>query len=500
MRLKTIAAIAIALFCSIGTNAQRTNWEKLLHNLNSSSKSNGRELVVTMRMPGELAKKLTPQDCETVNFLRVNGPMNNKDLILLTELARRKETRSRDGKMVPARIDLDLQNAFIVEESSSFFNSRPKHITVLPADLFKKAIGLRSIILPNDIVEIGRNAFAGCPNLEYVYMPDNVRVIGRGVFEDDSRLYNVDMPNGIVRMDDYAFAGCSNLKEIRLPQMLNTIGSYAFSRCGLKAIDLPESVEVIGSSAFASTHIESIYIPSRVQELKASIFSSCGMLKNIEVSPENPAYKSIDGVLFNKEGNRLLYYPYARTGAYVVPEGTQSIGAAAFSNSRAESITLPSSCQSIGEEAFYSSQIKTIDIPEGVTAISKKTFDECSELMLANLPSTLQTIGDEAFRGCKKLAKIDIPESVTMIGKEAFRACFLLNVIIVPANVKAVDEKAFYYCKNTKEIVMKGSVPPAAKKPSNNEKKVTLVVPTGSLDAYKSAPGWSDIRKIVERD
>lgn len=496
--MKKILVLTLALICGLGANAQRTNWEKLLHNLNSSSKSNGRELVVTMRMPGELAKKLTPQDCETVNFLRVNGPMDKKDLILITELARRKETRSREGKMVPARIDLDLQNAFIVEESSSFLNSRPKHITVLPADLFKRAIGLRSIILPNDIVEVGRNAFTGCSNLEYVYLPDNVRVIARGAFEDDSRLNNVDMPNGIVRIDDYAFAGCSNLTEIRLPSMLNTIGSYAFSRSGLKFIDLPESVESIGSSAFASTRIQNIYIPSRVKELVASIFSSCGSLKNIEVSPENPAYQSIDGVLFNKEGNKLLYYPYARTEAYVVPQGTESIGTAAFANSNAESITLPSSCQSIGEEAFYSSRIKSIDIPEGVVAISKKTFDECGELMLATLPSTLQTIGDEAFRGCKKLARIDIPESVTTIGEEAFRACFAFTEITIPANVKVVGEKAFYYCKNTQAITMLGSVPPAAKKPSNNEKKVKLIVPTGCVDVYKSASGWKDIKKIEE--
>lgn len=498
MRLRTLAAFAIALLCSLGASAQRTNWEKLLHDLNSNSKYNGRELVVTMRRPGELAKKLTPADCERINFLRVNGPMGKTDLILLTELAKRKQTMNREGKMVPARIDLDLQNAFVVDEAHlSLFDSQPRYVDVFDS-YFKNCTGLRSIILPNNLVEIGRYAFQGCTNLEYVYIPDRVRVIGSNAFEGATRLYNADMPNGIESIGDYAFSRCSDMKDIALPNRLRHIGNSAFSSTGLKSIILPEGLEHIGNNAFSSTQISQISIPSTVTSLTRATFGSCGYLTHINISYENPNYCDIDGVVFSKDKKTLIYCPYARKGIYAVPEGTEGIAPAAFYYSNATEVVIPNSCTWIGEEAFCSSRINIINLPANVKEIARKTFDECGDLQRATLPPHLEVIGNEAFRGCKKLADVSIPNTVRTIGEEAFRACFLFNEIVIPESVQAVGEKAFYYCKNAKQIVMLGSVPPAAKKPSNQEKKVTLVVPAGSLEAYKKAPGWSDIRKITE--
>ena len=46
-----------------------------------------------------------------------------------------------------------------------------------------------------------------------------------------------------------------------------------------------------------------------------------------EVSPDHPTLTSVDGVLFSKDGTRLILFPAGRTGElYSVPEGTKVIG------------------------------------------------------------------------------------------------------------------------------------------------------------------------------
>lgn len=49
-------------------------------------------------------------------------------------------------------------------------------------------------------------------------------------------------------------------------------------------------------------------------------------LKEILVSEENVKYMSIDGVLFNKNASKLIFYPYAKGNtSYTVPESCTSI-------------------------------------------------------------------------------------------------------------------------------------------------------------------------------
>lgn len=460
--------------CSMCVSAQRTNWESLLRELNKNSRNSGRELVITLRSPGDLAKKLTPQECETVSYLRVNGPLNNNDLTLLKELAKRKETINREGKKVPARIDLDLQNARIISSNQTFFDNNHKFTTVL-GDYFRDCTGLRSIILPDNITEVGNYAFYCCSNLEYVYMPDGVRVIGNSAFASNSRLNQVDIPNGIVRIGNDAFAYCNALKEFHLPLDLETIGDRAFYSSGLRSIEITDRVSSIGQAALASSYLKDIYVCEGSEQ-----------------------FSSIDGVLYDRDGKTLFFCPYGKTGTYAIPEGTTTIQSAAFKNSSLSIISIPASCTKIGSAAFYNSNISQISLPEGVKTIEANTFEECSNLLYVELPSTIEIIEKEAFRGCKKLSGIKIPEGVTSIGEEAFRACFAFTEIIIPANVKIIGEKAFYYCKNAKTIIMQGTVPPVTKKPSNEQKKVKLIVPAGCKDVYAHAAGWSDIKKIEE--
>ena len=52
----------------------------------------------------------------------------------------------------------------------------------------------------------------------------------------------------------------------------------------------------------------------------------CTSLTAITVDAANPAYSSVDGVLFDKSQTTLLQYPDGKAGAYTIPDSVTSIG------------------------------------------------------------------------------------------------------------------------------------------------------------------------------
>ena len=95
----------------------------------------------------------------------------------------------------------------------------------------------------------------------------------------------------------------SGIEEIELPGALRKIGRAAFMESGLKRVELPASTEEIGEIPFAL----------------------CGGLTQIAVSDGNPGYKSVEGVLYSKDGKELIQYPNGKSGPYKVEEGTEVI-------------------------------------------------------------------------------------------------------------------------------------------------------------------------------
>ena len=188
-----------------------------------------------------------------------------------------------------------------------------------------------------------------------------------------------------------------------------SIGNYAFQNCtSLTSIAIPDSVTSIGREAFYQcSSLTSITISDSVTSIDNSAFWNCRGLTEIIVDNNNQNYKSIDGVLFNKDATTLVAYPAGKTG---------------------NSYQIPNSVTSIGDFAFYGcTSLTSINIPDSVTSIGVRTFEDCTHLTSVTIPDSVTSISYMTFSGCTSLTSITIPDSVTSIDNSAFAYCTSLT-------------------------------------------------------------------------
>lgn len=314
-------------------------------------------------------------------------------------------------------------------------------------------------------------------------------------FADCENLTKVMIPDGVTRIGDCAFASCENLTSIMIPTSVTEIGDGAFvSCCSLTAITIPASVIKMGMGVFKGCfNLTAISIPRGVTSIGVKAFEDCGSLKCISVSPDNPSYSSVDGVLFDKDKTRLIRYPARKEGnIYSVPGSVTEIGEDAFSECESlQCVTIPDSVTKIKAWAFHScSNLKSITIPDGVTSIEDNVFCFCKGLTRIIISASVTEIGDWGLRECNSLKNISVspdnpsyssvegvlfnkdktvlikypigkegntytvPDSVTEIKKWAFSGCESLKTITLSNRLTSIKACAFCSCSNLKNIMI----------------------------------------------
>lgn len=127
-----------------------------------------------------------------------------------------------------------------------------------------------------------------------------VTVIGQGgynmsgsgsSYSFSSNLKSIQLPNSIVEINTYCFYKCSNLSEIKIPNSVTTIKDCAFLSCDLISLVIPESVKKIQSDAFRNnSHLmEVFFLDSEKPEIASSAFNSCHSALTLYV-PNKEAY------------------------------------------------------------------------------------------------------------------------------------------------------------------------------------------------------------------
>ncbi len=141
----------------------------------------------------------------------------------------------------------------------------------------------------------------------------------------------------------------------------------------------------------------------------------------------------------------------------------------------------------------YEYNIGTLVFDTPITSIGLYAFCYCTNLKAITIPESVTWIGDFAFFDCSGLTNITIPESVTEIGERAFYGCSSLTSITIPNGVTTIGKSAFHHCTHLTSVYCKPTIPPLgnANMFADNASGRKIYVPSGSVEAYKTALYWS---------
>lgn len=229
------------------------------------------------------------------------------------------------------------------------------------------------------------------------------------------------------------------------------VSSSPFSEIAFKKLIIEEGITQINNRRFlGSSALESVSLPKTITNLGEYAFENCQSLKEILVDDENENFKSVDGVLYTKNMQKLLVYPSNKEDAdFSIPETVRSLGDYAFDyNQNLENITIPAGLRSMGEyEPFYCAKsIKCFNVATGNGYYTSK--DGC--LYSKDLKKLIKyTIALDA-----KSVTID---GVTMINDNAFYNSANLEEIVLKNTVSEIGYMAFYNCDKLSKLTIENS-------------------------------------------
>ena len=196
----------------------------------------------------------------------------------------------------------------------------------LAENFMKDNLVIKKVYLPSELTSIGKYAFNGCRNIQYMELGAEIKEIS-----------------------DYAFCGCYHM-GIYAPQglpKLETIGAHAFELNSVKGFNLFSNAKKIGDQAFVCNGSDTYIMSSNLQELGTYVFV-------------NTAFKTV------------VWSASVKT----IPMGT-------FYQSGVKDLTIPEGVTKIDDLAFaYCRNLKKLVIPKSVTHLADSAFDGITDITL----------------------------------------------------------------------------------------------------------------------
>ena len=222
-------------------------------------------------------------------------------VVLIGQIQNDDEWTTVKGVLTAKEYDFSEYNADDFVNKKNNFGSKcqgtesvltlPKTLNPIP-EWLGNDIKPETLIIPNEITNIGTNAFYNCSSLKNVYIGNGVKNIGthafmntslenifftRGihgcafgdeVFKDCKQLKHANIPEGVQILGDGMFDGCLNLESVRIPSTVTRIGAKCFANCkSLTQITIPEAQgdpQRIGYEAFQNCDkLGDIYVMAR---------------------------------------------------------------------------------------------------------------------------------------------------------------------------------------------------------------------------------------------
>lgn len=400
--------------------------------------------------------------------LKISGELNDDDFrFILGNLIFIEAINLSDARTVDCTINWKKENdvlpdyAFYSNYGDVGYEDQP---TSLPY--------LKYIVFPKKLVKIGKSAFRATSLTQNIVLPEGLEYIGDHAFYNvgssyTMNIFKVTIPSTLKYLGDGAFSGCTMRQDILLPDEMEYLGAYVFSGCSSLSgeLHIPHGITNIKNDAFYANRSLSgwLEIPGHVEEIKEGAFAGTGFT----------------GLTIN-EGVKIIgekAFASLNLDYYV---SSSPILARYYSKLFTGDLVLPQSLERTDDYAFAGTGFNHVYFRNSPEQLPKGLFAYCSELL-------------DTFY---------IPQKVNHLDKYVFLGCKKLSAIVLPENLLTIDAACFAFCYGLDYIQCLSPTPPRLLGSSHFEgvakDNFTLVVPKGSVDAYRNAPGWNEFRRISE--
>ena len=366
----------------------------------------------------------------------------------------------------------------------------PSTLRVIGEGAFADCRLLMDIALPDQLEELGAYAFRGCHALTGMNLPASLKKIGANPFAGCSHFRRVDLAAGhpflrfegglLYDSEEQILIAC--LPEAwenpaALPDSIRIIGEAAFAAAPAETLVIPDSVTTIGSYAFADSALKKLVLPSSLETIGDNPIRNCRLLSGMEIRSERFSVR--DGLLIDESEHRLIAclppalsddfqaeYAKLKTPAGQPAEGPwRHLSLSRLSRERYDqsrlwdeyfmdyrfSCTVPDGIQTIGAAAFWGLPAVTVEIPDSVAVIGSNAFSHCDALESCRIPSGLKAMENGLFYGCSNLPEVRFPEGLQTIGAYAFYKSGITRAIL-PDTVTSIGAYAFARCPELTDI------------------------------------------------
>lgn len=190
-------------------------------------------------------------------------------------------------------------------------------ITSDQSTLLRVPSSFNDYVIPNTITIIGANAME-YTKMTSIVIPQNVTIIGNNAFQASS-LEHVELNEGLLQIGSYAFADCPNITEINLPNSLTSLGQYVFRSTNLTDITIPKNITTIqqGLCQFCGNLRSITILGDSVDTIEGIAFYNASNVDTITIATLTaPILKVVHP--FTGVGNpgreNKLYVPYNAVG------------------------------------------------------------------------------------------------------------------------------------------------------------------------------------------
>lgn len=414
----------------------------------------------------------------------------------------------------------------------------------VPSEMLKSREGVFEVNVPANIVAIGDEAFSGAKDLSVVNIGNVQFTYAQDSGNDDESdkvVTAVTTDSNLEVLGNNVFEG-TQVSAIVLPQTIQDISNgFAGLESEYKVYCLSTVPPAISSEPF-SDKLVSVYVPNEVLESYKQAWSSyaerityIGNNSEIEIPRYYIKYENSTALTKVVEGYEHTYDANTHTG-YIYFETSEIPANLFFESGKAavetvEEITLSAKITKINSQSFRYAITRAFNVEEGSELESIEYYglqgNSTCEFDFSNA-TKLKYIRNTALGECSKIMSYPFPESVIVLEQGVFRNLLWTDVIVkegveilgnpqyngflqgckqmkkidLPSTIKEIKQNGLKMDNNTDYIVICRAVTPptAAPNPGTffNDKLTALYVPDNSVDAYKSASGWSSVSAKIK--